>query len=236
MESRACAIGITDRHRHGRANHQSTGVTRSDRRHILVINYSYAIPNPTPNIPILKHVLEGWEAAGVTQFMSGNPLDPVCGTNLGGVANIDPSLSGIFIAGVGQHHDARCELTGEPIFSGFTRDPNLRGRRSDALQSQRVPPAPAERLGRELRQCAGWRAAASGMVELGLHAGAALRLGGRANLRVQLQVYNLFNQVEFIALNANYLFSATGNTSPDTGKYTTTTNPRNVGITLRLDF
>ncbi len=63
------------------------------------------------------------------------------------------------------------------------------------------------------------------------------RIGGRANLRVQLQVYNLFNQAEFIALNAIYLFDANGvNTSPDTGKYTTTTNPRNVGLTMRFDF
>ena len=37
-----------------------------------------------------------------------------------------------------------------------------------------------------------------------------VRLGGRANLRVQLQVYNLFNQVEFIALNADYLYGANG--------------------------
>ena len=63
------------------------------------------------------------------------------------------------------------------------------------------------------------------------------RLGSRANVRLQVQVYNLFNQVEFIALNADYLFGANGvNTSPDTGKYTTTTNPRNVGVTLRFDF
>ena len=62
------------------------------------------------------------------------------------------------------------------------------------------------------------------------------RVRGRANLRAQLQVYNLFNQVEFIALNANYLFGATGNTAANTGKYTTTTSPRNVGLTLRLDF
>ncbi len=63
-----------------------------------------------------------------------------------------------------------------------------------------------------------------------------VRLGSRANLRVQLQVYNLFNQVEFVALNADYLFSATGNASPDTGKYTHTTTPRIVGITMKLDF
>src|SRR4029434_7529776 len=72
-----------------------TGAVRTDRRHNLVFNYSYEIPNPTPGIPLLKYVLKDWEAAGVTQFTTGNPLDPVCGTNLGGVENTDPSLSGI---------------------------------------------------------------------------------------------------------------------------------------------
>jgi len=40
-----------------------------------------------------------------------------------------------------------------------------------------------------------------------------------------------------LSFYADYLFGANGvNTSPDTGKYTTTTNPRNVGLALRLDF
>jgi hypothetical protein len=50
------------------------------------------------------------------------------------------------------------------------------------------------------------------------------------------EAYTLFNQVEVTTLNATYLFSATGNTSPDTGKYTAVNNPRNIGITMRLDF
>ena len=63
------------------------------------------------------------------------------------------------------------------------------------------------------------------------------RLGSRANVRLQVQVYNVLKQVEFIALNADYLFGADGvNTSSDTGKFTTTTNPRNLGLTLRFDF
>ena len=66
-----------------------------DRRHILVFHYSYRLPNPTPVFPILKWVLDGWEASGVTQFTTGNPLDPVCNTNQAGVENTDPSLSGI---------------------------------------------------------------------------------------------------------------------------------------------
>ena len=105
-----------------------TGVTRTDRRHVLVINYSYEIPNPTPDHAFLKHVLGGWEAAGVTQFMSGNPLDPICSTNLTGIANVDPSLSGIFRSGTPTDRnatDSRCELTGEPIYSGFTVDNSL---------------------------------------------------------------------------------------------------------------
>ena len=213
----------------------ATGVTRSDRRHMLVVNYSYEIPNPTPDMPILKHVFGGWEAAGVSQFMSGNPADPVCGTNLSGIENTDPSLSGVFAGGAGNINTARCELTGEPIYN-VTRDPNLpeEDQMHFNLNAFRRP-KPNGAVGN------------FGNAPLGVlrHPGFSnwdftlarrVRLGGRANLRVQLQVYNLFNQVEFIALNANYLFGATGNTSPDTGKYTVTTNPRNVGITMRLDF
>jgi hypothetical protein len=213
-----------------------TGVTRSDRRHMLVVHYSYEIP--TLNLPVLKYALGNWEASGVTQFTSGNPLDPICGTNMSGVANTDPSLSGIFIGGSSNLNstNARCELTGEPIFSGFTPDPNL----AEEDQMHFNPnafrrPKPNGALGN------------FGNAPLGIlrHPGWSnwdftlarrFRIGGRANLRVQLQVYNLFNQVEFVTMNADYLFGSSGNTEPDTGKYTVTTNPRNVGLTFRLDF
>ena len=153
-----------------------TGVTRADRRHVLVFNYSYEIP--TLNLPVLKQLLGDWEASGVTQFNTGNALDPICGTTLGGVANIDPSLSGVFRAGTTiadlNNTNSRCELTGEPLFTGQPRsEPG--GRRSDALQSERVPPALAERIGRKLRERPDWRAAPSRVLELGLHAVAPLQ-------------------------------------------------------------
>jgi hypothetical protein len=213
-----------------------TGVTRSDRRHVLVLNYSYEIPNPTPDIPLLRYVLADWEAAGVAQFNTGNPLDPICGTNLTGVANVDPSLSGLFIAGSDTANNGRCELTGEPIDSGFTVDTSLPEEdRMHFNPNAFRRPLPNGAIGN------------FGNVPVGIlrHPGWSnwdftlarrFRLGSRANLRAQLQVYNLFNQVEFIALNADYLFSATGNTSPNTGKYTHTTLPRNIGLTLRFDF
>ena len=93
---------------------------------MLVLHYSYEIP--TLNVPIAKYMLADWEASGVTQFASGYALDPICGTTLGGVDNIDPSLSGVFRAGTTiadlNNTNSRCELTGEPIFQ-VNRDPNL---------------------------------------------------------------------------------------------------------------
>ena len=49
-------------------------------------------------------------------------------------------------------------------------------------------------------------------------------------------MYNMWDAVQFTQMNATYTFSATGNTAANTGKYTQTTNPLNVGLTLRLDF
>ena len=172
-------------------------------------------------------MLGGWEASGVTQFTTGNALDPVCNTNLSGVANTDPSLSGVPV---------RCELTGEPIFSGFSNNPNL----PEEDQMHFNPnafrrPLPNGSVGN-------FGNAPTGVLRhpswsnWDFTLARRVKLAGRANLRVQLQVYNMFNQVQFITLNADYLFGATGNTAPDTGKYTATTNPRNVGITLRFDF
>ncbi len=131
-----------------------------DRRHILVLHYSYAIPNPTPGIPLLKYLLDGWEASGVTQFTTGNPLDPTCNTNLAGVENTDPSLSGVGI---------RCELTGEPIFSGYTPDTSVAEAFQVHFNPERVPPAATERRRRQSGQRSGRGAEASVLVELGLH-------------------------------------------------------------------
>ncbi len=136
-----------------------------DRRHVMVIHYSYELPNPLGNVKWLKYLTEDWEASGVTQFTTGNPLDPTCNTNQAGVENTDPSLSGVAV---------RCELTGEPIFDGYTPDPNV----ADAFQVHFNPnafrrPRPNGAIG-NLGNAPQGRAAASVVVELGLHAGAAL--------------------------------------------------------------
>ena len=60
--------------------------------------------------------------------------------------------------------------------------------------------------------------------------------GRTANLRVQLQMYNMWDAVEFTTMDATYNFAATGNIAPTTGQYTAVNNPLNVGLRFRFDF
>src|SRR5207244_1003822 len=64
-------------------------------------------------------------------------------------------------------------------------------------------------------------------------------------VRLQLQAYNLFNQVEFTVLNAALTFTGTANvqSSSVVGTYNTSStspgpviNPRQLGLTVRFDF
>jgi hypothetical protein len=200
-----------------------------DRRHILVFHYSYAIPNPTPSVPVLRTVLGDWEASGVTQFTTGNALNPTCDTNIAGVANSDPSLSGVAV---------RCELTGEPIFSGYTVDASLpfadQAHFNVNAFRRPQPNGAVGNLGNApigvLRHPSWWN------WDFTMARRIPIKVGRGANLRVQFQLYNMWNQLQFTTLNADYLFTSTGNTRPNTGKYTATTNPLSGGITLRLDF
>ena len=214
-----------------------------DRRHVMVVHYSYQLPNPLGNVKWLKYLTADWEASGVTQFTTGNPLDPLCGTNQAGVENTDPSLSGLFVSGTTglTAANSRCELTGEPLFSGYTPDPNV----ADAFQMHFNPnafrrPRPNGAIGNlgnapqgVLRHPSWWN------WDFTLARRFPIKVPGSgrtANLRVQLQMYNMWDAVEFTTMDATYNFAATGNIAPTTGQYTAVNNPLNVGLTFRFDF
>ena len=92
------------------------GPTGDDRRHNLRVNYSYDIPSFT-EMPVVKQLLKDWQVSGVTSLLSGQAITPSCSSNNGGVNNTNPSLTN----GV----DARCEMTGEPLFVPYTGDPSV---------------------------------------------------------------------------------------------------------------
>jgi hypothetical protein len=200
-----------------------------DRRHILVLNYSYQIPNPTPNVPVVKYILGNWEASGVTQFTSGNAITPSCGTNQGGVNNSDPSLVGVA---------SRCELTGEPIESGFDVDTSLpeedRPHFNAAAFKRPVPVGGVGNFGNSapgILRHPGWQ-----NWDFTLARRIPVNIGRGGSVRIQAQFYNVFNLTQFQRLAATYTFAASGNTNTTTGEYDDAINPLNFGLTIRFDY
>jgi hypothetical protein len=227
------------------------GPTDVDRRHNLVVNYSYDIPTFS-NLPVIKHLLRDWQIAGVTKLQSGAGVTPTCSSTNTGIANTLPSLTN----GV----TASCQLTGEPINLDLSqKNPDIPHFNLAAFAMAR----PTDTNGDGLFDLGNFGSPGTVRMlrnpswhvwDLTVSRRFPISLGSRRNsgLRFQLQMYNVFNEVQFTTLNAAFTFSGENNatiTSANTGKYTATaapssgTNlapglvpPRVIGATLRLDW
>jgi hypothetical protein len=214
------------------------GPTPVDRRHNLVVNYSYEVPNPTPNVTVLKHVLSNWQVSGITKFLSGTAVTPSCSSNNAGIANTDPSLTGLGTA-ANSLTAVRCMLVGDP-FSGFEEgsDPASAVHFNLAAFAMAQPLSPT--VGNFGNTPVGiLRNPSWSNWDVTFARRVPLHLGKSGQARLQFQVFNIFNQVQFTTLNANYTFTGPDNSiinSTETGRYTATTPPRQIGLTMRLDF
>jgi hypothetical protein len=228
--------GLRDRY-YGPPAGNPTGVQdgRQDRRHVVVINYSYMIPNPAANVAVLKHVFRDWEASGVSTFMTGSNVNPTCNENLSGVAANDPSLSGNSGA-------IRCELVpGQDIFdtSGNPVDPNVthdafRPHFNLAAFRRPTPVNGQGNIGNSAQgvlRHPGWQ-----NWDFTLARRIPVNIGRGGSIRVQAQFYNVFDLVQFQRLAATYTFASSGNTNTSTGEYDQAINPFNFGLTIRMDY
>ena len=141
---------------------------------------------------------------------------------------------------------ARCVYTGEPIFE-VARDPNLAEEdqmhfNPRAFTMAQPFSATVGNFGNVpngiLRQPAWW----NWDVTLARRFSVP-QLGRNAQVRLQLQVYNIFNSVQFTSMNTNLQFQddpavpGLDNlllTSTNHGRYTAAIPPRQFGITVRL--
>ncbi len=208
--------GLRDRY-YGPPAGNPTGVQdgRQDRRHVVVVNYSYMIPGALQNVAVLKHVLRDWEASGVSTFMTGSNVNPTCGEDLSGVANNDPSLSGVGV---------RCELVpGQNIddIPAWTGDPNkhdaFRPHFNPAAFRRPLPNGAEGNLGNAVQgqlRHPGWQ-----NWDFTLARRIPVNIGRGGSIRVQAQFYNVFDLVQFQRLAASYTFAASGNTNTTTAQY-----------------
>jgi hypothetical protein len=225
------------------------GPTSNDRTHNLTMNYSYMVPNALPNTPVARWLLGDWQLSGVTKYLSGAATQPQCRSNNTGINFTNPTLTPL-----PNNTFAHCVYTGEPVFE-VTRDPNLA--EEDQLHFNPRAFAMASPLSATVGNF--------GNVPDGIlrHPGwwnwditiarrfAVPPLGPNAQVRLQLQMYNIFNLVQYTNLDTTLNFQDDPNvpgtdnlllTSTTHGRYTSTANnigttpPRQIGITLRLDF
>ena len=159
--------GLRDRY-YGPPAGNPTGVQdgRQDRRHVVVVNYSYMIPGALQNVSVLKHVLRDWEASGVSTFMTGSNVNPTCNTNLTGIANEDPTLTGAPV---------RCELVPGQDIDEIRRGGRYEPRTTRSVRTSTWPRSDARcRMAHgQQRQLGAGSAPSPGLAELGLHAGAS---------------------------------------------------------------
>ena len=216
------------------------GPTANDRTHNLVINYSYAVPNPTPGVAVLKAILGDWMVSGVTKYLSGSATQPTCTTANPGIANTNPTLT--------PGATAACVYTGEPVFE-VARDPNLP--EEDQLHFNPRAFTMAQPLSATVGNF--------GDVPLGILRNPGFwnwdvtlqrrfpipAFGQQVQARLQLQLYNIFNTPQFTVLNTALAFrddpSVPGLdnlllTSTTHGRYTAANPPREFGVTFRVDF
>jgi hypothetical protein len=224
------------------------GPTNTDRRHNMTLNYSYQIPNTLKNTPFLKWVLADWQVSGVTKWLSGTAANPSCGSNNAGVANSNPSFSIYPVSNFGNGNiAARCNLTGAPI---------------NALERVDVDPANPDPLTATYFNLGAFAMATPisstvgnfGNAPLGLLRNPSystwdmtlarripIKLGRNGGVRLQLQAYNIFNQLRFTSISTGMTFTGANNAtlnSTTVGRVNQNSviSPRQLGLTIRLDF
>ena len=199
-------------------------------------------------IPVIKQLVMDWQVSGIFRMLSGQAITPSCSSNTAGINNSNPTLTD----GGGA---ARCELTGEPIFSGYTVDTSL-------PEADRLHFNPAAfRMAQPNGSIGNFGNTPVGVLrhptwhewDLTLSRRFPINLMGRKSSGVQLryEVYNVFNEVQFTNLNAAFTYTTPAgqplnsvNTNANTGKYTATgttlaagtITPRVMALTVRFDW
>lgn len=201
------------------------GPLPQDRKSLLSFNFLYTIPVSAVTWKAARALLSNWQISGVGIVTTGAPLNPTC-SSTGAFPFNDPSLTGV---GTSSITGVRCQEVANPqaFTQGFNSNFNTAAFNL-APASATVPSFGNVGLG-ILRQPTWWN------FDTSIDRKIALR--EKVALRIRFQAFNVLNHTEFNAIGATYLFSAAGlNTNTNTGLYTNTQPPRQMALSLRLEF
>jgi hypothetical protein len=161
-----------------------------DRKHTLVVNYLYDLPKLRVDNWLMKGALNGWQITGVSQFMSGQPLE------LGyGIPDINTAqrISGSWTEGP------------RPIITGDAQ-PNIT--REKAFDYTKVA-MPNINPGPQPRSII--RRPGLNLTDLSLFKSIPLGRDSARYIQLRLEAFNVFNQAQFDNFNAGMTFNVAGN-------------------------
>jgi len=177
-------------------NNDARNYTSNGRRpHVLVLNYSYEVPNLSKkwdNIAV-KAIFDNWQFSGVTTMTSGT---------YGGFSyNYVNVPTGVF-SGTGA-------INGQASRVVITCDPNLpRGERTFEQQFRTeciAPPNDPNRLGTALND----EYLGPGYMNFDISAFKHIPLGGTRRLQLRVELYNAFDTDQWTGVNTNASFDYT---------------------------
>jgi hypothetical protein len=195
--------------------HWNYGPTANDRTQVLSINTSYLLPSLNRYGRVVKTALGGWTVTAISVGSTGAPYSPTCASTAGFPAS-DPTLTG---------QTARCQEVADP--RAYTAD------FYNQFNTGAFKLAPSGTWGNTglgiLRQ--------PSTINLDLNLDKTINITEKLRLRLRAQAFNVLNHTEYSTVGSTYSFNAAGvNTNSTTGQYTATNQPRQVALTIRLEY
>ena len=217
---------LTDSQNDRSASPQNTYDTKSeyaraafDRRHILSINYVYALPFFREQRSFVGKSLGGWQASGIVTYNTGLPFTATT-SNLDyaglGLINANPTARPNLLCdpNAGAPHtpqqwfNTACFQTNPPnTGTGSTGLPNNPGTAGRGV----INGPPTTRF------------------DFTMSKFVRFREGGRTGLQLRVEAYNIFNHTNFRALSTNV-------TASTFGQVTTVRDPRTMQVALKFNF
>jgi hypothetical protein len=194
------------------------GPSEFDVRHILVMNYLYALPFFRGQSNLAAKILGGWQISGITQFQTGTPCSVAGSSDYAGVgqdANYGCGVNGQYWNVVGNPKiigtfgsSGQYFATTNPDGSAIFRQPA-----AGTFNTQRV---------RDLIHGPGFQNWNMGLFK-------TIPVNERVNFQFRAEAFNVFNHPIWSAPS----FDPTSSTF---GKVTSKTSERNMQLSLRLQF
>jgi hypothetical protein len=212
------------------------GLAAYDRTHVVAINYLLTVPGVSRVVSnaLVRGLLDGWQVAGTTQFVSGAPLFWLNGINgsdsaTNGNSNKflgTPELTdGVDLTGGGDGW--RPVVNGDPELPGNQRSFDRWFNTAAFTRPDRGTPGNAGSVVVRGPGTNNW--------DLSLFKNFKVR--DRVNMQFRAEAYNLFNTTQFSNVDTTPKFDPQGNqVNPDFGRVTAARDPRIVQFALRVMF